>query len=367
MKFTFDRDAMIKEIAITQEIISNKSPISILSNILLIAENNTLTIKASDSSVNFITRLPVDIQEEGTTTIFCDKFMSILSSSPSGEIEFEQKDITVTIRPTAKKIKFQLKSMASDKFPEIASTDGIQFFEVPSKELKEMISQTIFAVSEDSNRYFMTGVFFEKKEDKLIMVATDGRRLSYVEKEVAQNINDFPSAIIPTKVLSSVLKNSPAEGNVFIAVIDKMIFIKFGNYEYSSLLLEGQFPNYQRVIPEHQASSFQVNKKDLESALKRMTIMIDKKVSRVIFKLQSGVLTLISPESELGTADEEIPCQYDGEGITMALNYIYIEEPLKVIPTERITFEFTESMKAITLRSEPASDYFHIIMPMNLD
>ena len=199
------------------------------------------------------------------------------------------------------------------------------------------------------------------------MVATDGRRLSYVEKEVAQNINDFPSAIIPTKVFSSVLKNSPAEGNVFIAVIDKMIFIKFGNYEYSSLLLEGQFPNYQRVIPEHQASSFQVNKKDLESALKRMTIMIDKKVSRVIFKLQSGVLTLISPESELGTADEEIPCQYDGEGITMALNYIYIEEPLKVIPTERITFEFTESMKAITLRSEPASDYFHIIMPMNLD
>ena len=160
MKFTFDRDAMIKEIAITQEIISNKSPISILSNILLIAENNTLTIKASDSSVNFITRLPVDIQEEGTTTIFCDKFMSILSSSPSGEIEFEQKDITVTIRPTAKKIKFQLKSMASYKFPEIASTDGIQFFEVPSKELKEMISQTIFAVSEDSNRYFMTGVFF---------------------------------------------------------------------------------------------------------------------------------------------------------------------------------------------------------------
>ena len=128
----------------------------------------------------------------------------------------------------------------------------------------------------------------------------------YEEKEVAQNINDFPSAIIPTKVLSSVLKNSPAEGNVFIAVIDKMIFIKFGNYEYSSLLLEGQFPNYQRVIPEHQASSFQVNKKDLESALKRMTIMIDKKVSRVIFKLQSGVLTLISPESELGTADEEI-------------------------------------------------------------
>ncbi len=367
MKFAFDRDAMIKEIAITQEIISNKSPSSILSNILLIAENNGLTIKASDSSVNFVTKIPVDIQEEGTTTIYCDKFMSILSALPSGEIEFEQKDIIVTIRPTSKKIKFQLKSMASDKFPEIATTNGIQFYEVPSKEFKEMISQTIFAVSEDSNRYFMTGVYFEKKEDKLIMVATDGRRLSYIEKEIAQNINDFPSAIIPTKVLNSVLKNAPIEGNIFFAVVDKMFFVKFGNYEYSSLLLDGQFPNYQRVIPENQTNNFSVDKKELESALKRMTIMIDKKVSRVIFKLQPGVLTLISPESDLGNADEEIPCRYDGQEITMALNYIYIEEPLKVISTERITFEFTEAMKAITLKSEPESDYFHIIMPMNLD
>lgn len=367
MKFTFDRDAMIKEIAITQEIISNKSPISILSNILLIAENNTLTIKASDSSVNFITKLPIDIQEEGTTTIFCDKFMSILSNSPSGEIEFAQSDITVTIKPAAKKIKFQLKSMASDKFPEIASTDGVQFFEVPSKEFKEMISQTLFAVSEDVNRYFMTGVHFEKKDDKLIMVATDGRRLSYAEKEIAQNIGDFPQAIIPTKVLNSVLKNAPNEGNIFVSVVDKMIFIKFGNYEYSSLLLEGQFPNYQRAIPESQAHSFQVNKKDLEAALKRMTIMIDKKEARLILKIQPGVLTLISPESDLGAADEEIPCQYAEEEITMALNYIYLEEPLKVISTERINFEFTEAMKAVTLRSEPASDYFHVIMPMNLD
>lgn len=367
MKFTFDRDAMIKEIAITQEIISNKSPISILSNILLIAENNTLTIKASDASVNFITKLPVDIQEEGTTTIFCDKFMSILSGSPSGEIEFNQQDITVTIKPAAIKGNFKLKSMASDKFPEIASTEGVQFFEVPAAEFKEMISQTIFSVSEDKNRYFMTGVYFEKKDDKLIMVATDGRRLSYAEKEIAQNISQFDSSIIPTKVLYSVLKNAPDEGNIFVAVVDKMIFIKFGNYEFSSLLLDGQFPNYKRVIPENQSSNFQVNKKDLESALKRITIMIDKKVARIIFKLKAGELTLISPESDLGTADETIPCQYAGEEITMALNYIYVEEPLKVIPTENITFEFTESMKAVTLRPEPSSNYFHIIMPMNLD
>ena len=187
MKFTFDRDAMIKEIAIAQEIITNKSPVSILSNILVIAENNTLTIKATDSTVKLTTNIPVDIQEEGRTTIFCDKFMSILSSLPSGDIEFIQEDVGVTIKPIAKRFKAQLKSQAGDKFPEIGTSENVPFFELPSKEFKEMIKQTIFAVSDDKNRYFMTGVYFIKNNDVLTMVATDGRRLSCVNKNAKKN------------------------------------------------------------------------------------------------------------------------------------------------------------------------------------
>ncbi len=365
MKFNFDKDAMIKEITIAQEIITNKSPISILSNILLIAENNTLTIKASDTSVNYVAQIPVEVIEEGSTTIFCDKFMSILASSPSGEIEFDQQDIKVTIKPAAKKIKFQLKSIASEKFAEIPTADNLPFFEVPAKDFKQMIEQTIFAVSDDQNRYFMTGVYFTKKENKLIMVATDARRLSFIEKPFAEGF-DFSNAIVPTKVLRCILKNASDEGNISLAIVDKLIFVRFANYEFSSKLLDGQFPNYEKVIPEKQTFSFQVNKQDLEGALKRTDIMIDKKVSRIIFKAAQGTLTLTSPESEIGTADEEIPCQYDGDEITIAFNNRYISEPLKNIASENVVFEFTEAMKAVTLRTEPAEDYFHIIMPMNI-
>lgn len=365
MKFSFDRDAMIKEIAIAQEIISNKNPVSILSNVLLIAENNTLTIKASDTSVNFITQIPVEVIEEGSTTIFCDKFMSILSSSPAGEIEFDNQDIKVTIKPVAKKIKFQLKSISSEKFTEIPQAVDVPFFEVPSKEFKEMIKQTIFSVSEDPNRYFMTGVYFTKKEDKFVMVSTDARRLSYCEKTIASGL-DFPSSIVPTKILKCILKNASDEGNILLSIVDKLIFVKFGNYEFSSKLLEGQFPNYQKVIPENQSFNFAVNKVDLESALKRIDIMVDKKVSRIVFNITPGTLTLYSPESELGKADEEIPCRYGGNEITIALNSRYVSEPLRNIDTEYVVFEFTEAMKAITIRPEPASDFFHIVMPMNL-
>ena len=374
MKFTFDRDAMIKEISIAQEVITNKSPVSILSNILVIAENNALTIKATDSAVKFTTTIPVDILEEGRTTIFCDKFMSILSSLPSGDIEFIQEDITVTIKPTTKKVKFQLKSQTSDKFPEMGSSENVPFFELPSKDFKEMIKQTIFAVSDDRNRYFMTGVYFVKNGDTLTMVATDGRRLSCVNKS-GFNVPDFQPAIIPTKILGSILKNAPEEGNVSIGVIDKSIFVKFGSVEFSSNLIEGQFPNYQKVIPENLTMSIMVNKADLDAALKRTTIMVDKKVSRIIFKISSGVLKLISPESDIGTADEEIPCRYDGQYISMALNFTYVTEPLKVIDSENVVFDFNINdaqgneeaniTKAVIVRGEPAGDYIHVIMPMN--
>ena len=374
MKFVFDRDAMIKEIAIAQEIITNKSPVSILSNILVIAENGTLTIKATDSTVKFTTNVPVDIEEEGRTTIFCDKFMSILSSLPSGDIEFIQEDIGVTIKPISKKVKFQLKSQASDKFPEIGSSENIPFFELSSKDFKEMIKETIFAVSDDRNRYFMTGVYFVKNGETLTMVATDGRRLSCVNKS-AINVPDFQPAIIPTKILSTILKHAPEEGNIEVAVIDKSIFVKFGSMEFSSVLIDGQFPNYQKVIPENLTMSIQVNKVDLDAALKRTTIMVDKKVSRIIFKISSGVLKLVSPDTELGNADEEIPCRYDGQDISMALNFNYVTEPLKVIDSENVVFDFNINdnetgdeaniTKAVIMRAEPAGDYIHVIMPMN--
>src|SRR5574344_3016486 len=373
MKFTFDRDAMIKEIVIAQEIISTKNEGSILSNVLLSAQNNTLSIKATDIKVNFETKITVQVEEEGSTTVYCDKFMGILTSLPEGEIEFNQtagegedQAITVIIKPVAKKIKFQIKSMSQEKFPDFDSAENVPYFEVPAKEIKEMISQTSFAVSEDETRYFMNGVYFEKKGDSLVLVATDGRRLAYASKTVLQGISDFPAAIVHPKILNIVAHHAADEGSVSVAIVDKMIFFRFANYEFSSSLLDGQFPNYQRVIPEKQTASFQVDKSELIDALKRTALMVDKKAGRIFMKAAPGVLTITSQESDLGDANEEIPCQYDGPEITIAMNYRYVEEPLKGIATDRITFEFTEAMKAVTLRPEPAADYFHIIMPMQM-
>ncbi len=367
MKFTCEKNNITKEISIAQEIISSKNALSILSNVLLEADNNTLKIKATDLKVGFETSIPVDISIAGSTTVYCDKFLSILRSLPDGDIEFELKDGKLYIRPLFKKINFQLKSIASEQYPEMQKIADENYFVIPQTELIEMINQTIFAVSDDETRYFMNGVFMENIEGNLIMVATDGRRLSYIRKNTSGTIKPFNGVIIPPKVLHLVSKQSSGEGTIQVAVSEKNIFFKFDNQTISSSLIEGQFPNYNRVIPDNQNFEVTVRRDELIEAVKRVSLLVENKSRRIFLNITNGMIELNSEESEIGVATEEIECAYEGNDTLIALNYSYLIDPLRVIENENIKLLFTESNKAITLKSAEDSDYFHIVMPMQLD
>jgi DNA polymerase-3 subunit beta len=362
MKFVCERNILLKEISMAQEIIASKNVISILSNIYLEAENESLTIRAADLKVNFETKVPVRVIEPGPATVFGEKFLGILSSAPEGEMEFEQKDNKVKIKTSSKKANFQLKTMSSDKFPEFPISNK-EYFEISVKNFKEMINQTVFAVSDDETRFFMNGVFLEKTEDKMIMVATDGRRLAYIEKE-AKNIKDFSGVIVHPKILNIITKRAGDEGLVSISVTDKILFIRFGSYNFSSVLIEGQFPNYRKVIPEEQTKTLSVNRSEMLDAFRRVSLLVEQKSHRIYLGLKPGVMEIYSEEGEIGEAKEEIPCKYDGEELALALNYRYIEEPFKVIDSEEICISFTGPNKAITIVPVPKTDFFHIVMPM---
>jgi len=362
MKFICERNMLLKEISMAQEIIASKNVISILSNIYLNAENDSLTIKATDMKVNFETKVPVTVVEPGPATVFGEKFLGILSSVPEGEMEFEQKENKIKIKTSVKKANFQLKSISSEKFPEFP-VSGAEYFEIPIKDFKEMINQTIFAVSDDETRFFMNGVYLEKAENKIIMVATDGRRLAYIEKE-ENEIKDFPGVIVHPKILHVLTKRAGDEGLVSISVTDKMIFVRFGAYSFSSVLLDGQFPNYRKVIPEEQINSLSVNRNEMLDALRRVSLLVEQKSYRIYLGLKPGIMEIYTEEGEIGDAKEEIPCKYDGEEIVLALNYRYIEEPFKVIDSDEVCMRFTGSSKAITIAPVPKTDFFHIVMPM---
>ena len=366
MKFTCERSILLKEIAIANEIIASKNVISILSNIFLEAKDGGLIIKATDMKVNFETKVPVDVIESGSVTVYGDKFYGILNSIPEGEIEFHQKEGKISIKTLVKKAQFQLKSIASDKFPEF-TVSAKAFFRMPIRDFKEMIKETIFAISDDETRYFMNGVFFEKAENKFVMVATDGRRLAYIGKSAAADTEDFTGVIIPPKILSIVLKRAGEEGMAEISVTDKTIFIQFGSYKLSSVLIEGQFPNYRRVIPENQVNHFSINRLEVLDALRRVSLLVEQKSHRVYLGISPGIASIFCEENDIGNAREEIPCKYDGEEIAIALNYRYLEEPFKVMEQEEISIHFTEPNKTITIKPVPEKDFFHIVMPMQQD
>jgi len=364
MKFTCKKEILLKEIAISQEIISSKNAILILSNIYLEATDKTLIIKAKDMKVNFKTEIPVTVIESGSTTVYCDKFFGIISTFPYDEIEFSLKDNMAIIKPTTqKKPEYKLKSITSDRFPELPVSSE-PYFEIPIKDFKDMIQQSVFAVSDDETRYFMNGVFLEKFEDKINMVATDGRRLAFVGKSASKKINDFQGIIIPPKILNTIIKRSGDEGLINISISDKMIFINFAYYHFSSVLIEGMFPNYKKVIPEKQDFSLSVKREEMLSALRRVSLMVEKKSHRIYLGISSGRMAVYSEESELGTVEDEIPCKYDGEDVTIALNYRYLEEPFKIMTEDEIKILFSSAIKAITIQPVPEKDFFHIVMPM---
>ncbi|MDR2542673.1 MAG: DNA polymerase III subunit beta [Treponema sp.] len=364
MKFTCNKEVLLKEISIAQEIISSKNAILILSNIYLEVKDNILIIKAKDMKVNFQTEVPVTVIEPGATTVYGDKFFGVISTFPYDELEFSQKDNLAIIKPTTqKKPEYKLKSIASDKFPELPASSE-PFFEMPIKDFRDMIQQSVFAVSDDETRYFMNGVYLEKSEDKIIMVATDGRRMAYISKSANEKIKDFPGVIIPPKILNTVLKRSGDEGPVNISINDKMIFINFASYKFSSLLIEGMFPNYKKVIPESQEFYLSIKREEMLDALRRVSLMVEKKSHRIYLGIHPGKMAIYSEESELGIVEDEIPCEYDGEEVTIALNYRYLEEPFKIMTDDVIKIRFNSAIKAITIEPIPEKDFFHIVMPM---
>jgi DNA polymerase-3 subunit beta len=368
MKFTCSRDHILREISIAQEVVSSKNSLSVLSNVLMTASKGELKLQATDLKVSFETSLPVEIVNEGTTTAFCDKLLNILRSLPEGDVEMDQVDATMLrIRPLSKKVDFQLRCIPSDKYPELARAPESMYFDFPQKDFIEMVSRTLFAVSDDETRYFMNGIFVEKRDETLVMVATDGRRLSFISRRIPVRMENLKSVILPPKILTIVRKLSSGEGSLALALTDKNVFIRMGATHLSSNLIDGQFPDYRRVIPDSQKYQAMVEKKALEDALRRVSLLVEQKSRKVVFAMAEGTLTIHSKDSELGVATEEIPCEYEGPQMSFAVNCLYMSEPLREIATDKVSMEFSDVNKAITLKPSPEEGYTNIIMPMQLD
>ncbi|HOE84290.1 MAG TPA: DNA polymerase III subunit beta [Sphaerochaeta sp.] len=364
MKFVCTKETILTEIIYAMNFTSQKNALSITSNVFFQTKGSSLSIKATDTKVGFSTEISVDVLEEGKALVSCTKLLEILRTLPDGNVTFTSSNGTFAIKPEAQGIDFKLRTITSDEFPALERGDDLTYFTVEQKAFTEMIDQTYFAAAEDDSRQFLNGVFLERSKTGMTMVATDGRRLSIVERSFEDEIDDFQAIIIPTKFLIELRRLASGEGTLRLSITDKLLFSIVGNRVFYTTLIKGDYPNYRRVIPESQRYQATMRIQDMLDALKRVSLLVENKARRVYLDISEAGALLTSDENESGEAKEIIACQYEGPESRISLNYTYLMTPLKVMDGEYFTLNFTEPTRALTVVPDGERDYLHLIMPM---
>ena len=367
MKFVCNKNNILKELSNALDFTSQRNTLAVYANVCLILEGNNLTLKATDQKMSYVSDLTVDGLQDGSTTVVCDKFLNIIKNLPDSNIVFEDSEDKIKISPEGTSIEFKLRTIEASAFPSLVFGDESGYFRISQKDFTDMIGQVIFAVSDDESKYAMNGALLEKDGTGLIMVGTDGRRLSYINRQIGTEIPDFPKATIPSRFLNLIKKLSVGEGDFEINVGNNSISLRFGSCTISSSLIKNDFPAYRRVIPENQSKVCIVNINTFSDALKRVSLLVENKFKKIILEFNENKMTVYCDESDIGAGREEIECRYEGEPQRCAMNYTYLLSPLKVMDGEEARIEFSEPGRPFTLKSEPERDYLHVIMPMNLN
>ncbi len=366
MKFVCNRDSLMNEIQIAFDIVSSRNFQIVLSYVLLEVKEGQLTIKATDLHTGFTSTLPVDDSEEGSCTVYCEKLLGILKNVPEGDISFSLDKSNMKIHPVGKDIDFSLKTIGIENFPELHTTGSDTFFPMVQKDLLELIQNTIHSVSTDKARHFMNGAFMERDGDNLVMVGTDGRRLSICSKEII-GLPEFKPVIIPPKFLHTLQKILTGEGGVMVAIQERNLFIRVDSMVIYTTYIEGTFPNYKRAIPEDHPHTCIVNREQLLEAVRRVQLLVDPKSKRLYLDIDKNTVTLSSDENEMGVAKEVVECRYDGYPMKTAMNINYLLSPIKIAQCKQVQFELKEGKHAVVLTSSPKEDYVHVIMPMQVE
>ncbi len=377
MKIIISKQKFLKYLSYTDTISSSKTTVPVLSNVLLDADSDVLSLNSS----NLETGIKIDnigeIKEPGALAVNGKKLLSIVRELPDDDIEFttdEYNRVTIMSASSAINAKFVLAGISKEDFPGIRTEPDGDYVETKANEFKKMIKKVIFSISNDENKYSLTGIFMEKDDGILYLVATDGKRLSLItrgldELEIADEMLLIPhdGVIIPRIVLMEIVKYSFEKNVIKMGFSKNQIFFSYDNVYLTSNLIEGKFPEYKKIIPEQRENHFIADRELLFNAIKRVSILADESINQIKISVLKDKLLVSSKDPALGGAVEEIPVEYEGEDIDIALNYLYILDCLKEIESNRIKIDFENQERVLTVKGENENNYLNLIMPMKIN
>lgn len=362
MKIKILKADLVKNIQNVQNIISSRAALPILSNILIEAEKDIVRLTSTDLDIGITSTLASEIEESGAITVPAKRFGDIIRELPDEDILITtMKNNSITIK--CGKCFFKILGLPKEDFPKLPEFRDKPDITIEQSVLKTMLGMTYFSMSHDETRYVLNGALFLFKTNKLIIVTTDGKRLSLIKKDIGKEVPD-KAIIVPSKTIYELNRALGDEGEANITFNENQMKTELRNTAIVSRLIEGEFPNYEQVIPKETKEKIPLNREEFLLGVKRAALLTTQDSQSIKMDILKNKIIISKTNPNIGEAKEEIETSYRGNEIIIGFNPNYLMDVLKVVPKDEIEIEVSGPDKPAVIRIEDW--YTYLVLPMQL-
>lgn len=371
MEFKVNKESILDALTKVQGITGKKTNILVTSNVLIGAENDAISIRATDLEMAFKTVLEAEVVKQGSTAVPSRKLFEIIRAFPGTSLSVKEIE-NKWIRIADNKIEYNIVGMEPVDFPGFPDITGTAFFDLDADVLKKMIAKTIYSVLGDEGRAQLSGICFERVDvdevKKIRMVSTDGHRLSMIDHTLEEDKDVFLKnrVIIPKSGITEVLKIIEGGDSVQIGLKENNFIVKKQEEILIVRLIEGDFPDYNMVIPKAGGNEMKLKKSDFLMMLRRMSILSSDKYPGVRFNIEEGQLEAKTTNPEIGESKEVVSVSYRGDPLEVAFNPRYFIETLNSMDSEEVVVKFKDEVNPCILGGDDDPDFLSVIMPMRV-
>ncbi|MEX1036023.1 MAG: DNA polymerase III subunit beta [Sneathiella sp.] len=372
MKLTIERSALLTSLSHVQSVVERRNTIPILANILLIAEDGSLGLTATDLDIAINEKVAANISTEGAITVPAHLLHDIIRKLPEGsQVELDYKSADGRIYVLCGQSKFALACLPQDDFPVMETSQLPHNFTIPANVLKRLIDKTRFAISTEETRYYLNGIYLHTAETEgvsmLRAVATDGHRLARVETPIPADAKGMPGVIVPRKAVNEVLRLiDERDEAVSISLSDTKISFSFGDTLLTSKLIDGTFPDYERVIPSGNDKVLELDGKSFAQAVDRVSTVATEKTRAIKLSLSNGMITLSATGADAGSATEEVSASYSAGDMEIGFNSKYLLDITGQIDGDNARFLFADSGSPTIVTDGADEGALYVLMPMRV-
>ncbi len=365
MEIRLNRVELLNELVPMQGIVERRTTIPVLSHLLLRATEDRLELAATDLEVSLTSSCEGEVAEEGSIAIQAKKLLEIIRASEGEEVTMRvEQEGTLTI--LAGKSQFKVRGLPAEDFPTLPSIEEEEALALPFRTFRSMISKIFFAISSEESRFQLSGALLQQREGTLALVATDGHRLALIESEIA-GLSEADGVLVPRKALQELLRfESPLD--LEFRKSEHHLSFTLGVRQLICRILEGTFPDYERVIAKDNDKKVVVGRKHLAAVVHRVGLLTGDRSRAIRLELQPGQLVFSSANPDLGEAKEEIACEFEGTGLQLGVNPDYFTQFLKETETEQVRLELKDENSQCVAYPVDGKDqrYVCVIMPIRL-